>query len=42
MKGDENSKLMEDAMKLYPDNRQACITYISAKSLGTFNGLVFN
>jgi hypothetical protein len=42
MKGDENSKLMKDAMKLYPDNREACINYISAKSLGTFNGLVSN
>ena len=42
MKGDANSALMEEAMQLYPDDREACITYISVKSCGTFNGLVGN
>ena len=42
MKGDANSALMKEAMQLYPDDREACITYISVKSCGTFNGLVSN
>jgi len=42
MKGDNNSRLMKEAMKLYPNNREACISHISVKSCGTFNGLVSN
>jgi hypothetical protein len=42
MKGDANSALMKEAMQLYPDDREACINYISVKSCGTFNGLVSN
>jgi len=40
MKGNQNSLLMKEAMKLYPNNREACICHISARSFGTFNGLV--
>jgi len=42
MKGDNNSRLMKEAMKLYPNNREACISHISVRSGGTFNGLVSN
>jgi hypothetical protein len=42
MKGDANSALMKEATRLYPDDREACIAYISVKSCGTFNGLVIN
>jgi hypothetical protein len=42
MKGDEYSRLMKQAMDLYPNDREACISYLSVKSCGTFNGLVRN
>jgi hypothetical protein len=41
-KGDTYSRLMKQAMELYPNDREACITYISVKTCGTFNGLVSN
>ena len=41
-KGDKYSRLMKEAMKLYPNDREACITYLSVKTCGTFNGLVSN
>jgi len=41
-KGDIYSRLMKQAMELYPNDREACINYISAKTCGTFNGLVSN
>jgi hypothetical protein len=41
-KGDIYSRLMKQAMELYPNDREACITYLSVKSGGTFNGLVRN
>jgi len=42
IKGDKFSILMKMAMKLYPNDREACITYLSIKTNGNFNGLVGN
>jgi hypothetical protein len=42
MKGGNNAKLMKEAMVLYPNDREACISYLSIKTYGTFNGLVSN
>jgi hypothetical protein len=42
IKGDKFSILMKQAMRLYPNDREACISYLSVKTNGNFNGLVGN
>ncbi len=38
--GDKYSRMMEEAMKFSPNNREGQIAFLSVRSRGTFNGLV--